>query len=195
MNKVALSLLVVAASGAYVWDVSQQQQTADPLGAMLSDSASGASLGGADATAGSGGTRVLADTPVATDCAAKAPEAAPATSPPLVVPRAVVAQTAMTTVATKGMRDGTYTGPATDAYYGPMQIEAVVQGGRLVTLRALQYPSDRRTSLIINRQALPMLRDEAIAAQSAAVDIITGATLTSEAFIRSLGGALAKAGL
>ena len=54
-------------------------------------------------------------------------------------------------------------------------------------------PSDRRTSVMINRQALPMLRDEVVQAQSANVDVISGATLTSEAFIRSIGGALQQA--
>ncbi len=89
--------------------------------------------------------------------------------------------------------DGIYTGPVVDAYYGLMQIQAMVQNGRLVAIRALRYPSDRRTSIFINRQALPMLRDEVIQAQSANVDIISGATFTSEAFIRSLGTALRKA--
>ncbi len=91
-------------------------------------------------------------------------------------------------------RDGTYDGPAADAYYGIVQIQAVVKNGRLTELGLLQWPNDRQTSVRINRQALPMLRDEAIRAQSANVDIISGATLTSRAFIRSLGGALRQAG-
>ncbi|UVK42780.1 FMN-binding protein [Mesorhizobium sp. AR07] len=98
-----------------------------------------------------------------------------------------------TKTAAHGFADGTYTGPVTDAYYGLIQIQASIQGGRLTALKVLKYPSDRRTSININRQALPMLRDEAISAQSADVDIISGATLTSKAFIRSLGGALKKA--
>ena len=82
---------------------------------------------------------------------------------------------------------------AADAYYGIIQIQALVQGGQLTALKVLKYPSDRRTSISINRQALPMLRDEAIRAQSANVDIISGATLTSRAFSQSLRGALKKA--
>ncbi len=69
-------------------------------------------------------------------------------------------------------------------------MQAIVQSGRIVAIKVLQYPSDRRTSVAINRQALPMLRDEVISAQSAQVDIISGATLTSEAFIQSLTAAL-----
>jgi uncharacterized protein with FMN-binding domain len=89
--------------------------------------------------------------------------------------------------------DGIYTGPVVDAYYGPLQIQAIVKNGRLIAIKVLQYPSDRRTSIAINRQALPMLRDEVVSAQSAEVDIISGATLTSEAFIRSLAAALRQA--
>jgi len=96
-------------------------------------------------------------------------------------------------LAAHGYADGVYTGPPADAYYGIIQLQALVQGGRLTALKILKYPNDRRTSVSINRQALPMLRDEAISAQSADVDIISGATLTSRAFIQSLGGALKKA--
>ncbi len=89
--------------------------------------------------------------------------------------------------------DGTYTGPTINVFYGLVQIQAVIQDGRLASINVLDYPSDRRTSVRINRQALPMLRDEVISAQSANVDIISGATLTSEGFIRSLDSALQKA--
>lgn len=100
---------------------------------------------------------------------------------------------AATNPDTQRFNDGTYAGPVTDAYYGPMQIQISIQGGRLTSLKVLKYPSDRRTSVRINREALPMLRDEAISAQSADVDIISGATLSSKAFIQSLDGALRKA--
>lgn len=192
MHKVALSLVVIAASGAYVWDQARQEG-ASPVDALLADeavapAAAGRTPASSDGASTSESVKSLECPPVAPETIAGAQVAiAP-------LPRPEVTTAAMTTVAAQGMADGTYTGPTTDAYYGPMQIEAVVQGGQIVKLRALQYPSDRRTSLAINRQALPMLRDEVIAAQSADVDIITGATLTSQAFIRSLRGALAQAG-
>ena len=99
----------------------------------------------------------------------------------------------MAVAAHTGYTDGSYTGPVADAYYGVVQVQAIVQGGRLAGINVLQYPSDRRTSVVINRQAVPMLRDEVISAQSANVDIVSGATLTSEAFIRSLDSALSQA--
>jgi uncharacterized protein with FMN-binding domain len=125
--------------------------------------------------------------------------ATPATYVPIPQPRPAYPDTAAHVVRQgiklggHGYADGVYTGPAADAYYGIVQLQAIVQDGRLAALKILQYPSDRRTSIRINRQALPMLREEAISAQDADVDIISGATLTSRAFIRSLGGALKKA--
>jgi uncharacterized protein with FMN-binding domain len=89
--------------------------------------------------------------------------------------------------------DGTYTGAAADAYYGTVQIQVVIQNGKLVTVNFLSYPSDRRTSQYINAQAMPQLKSEAIAAQSANVSGVSGASDTSAAFIQSLGSALTQA--
>jgi uncharacterized protein with FMN-binding domain len=91
-------------------------------------------------------------------------------------------------------RDGSYAGPAVDAYYGLVQVQANIQNGRLVSVDVLQYPSDRRTSRAINAQALPMLESEVISAQSARVNTVTGATLTSGAYLRSMNAALRQAG-
>lgn len=99
-----------------------------------------------------------------------------------------------TVVATNGAyRDGQYTGNVADAYYGPMQVKVVIQKGKIVDVKVLNYPHDRRRSAVINDQALPWLHDEAISAQSARVDMISGATLTSEAYIESLQTALNSA--
>ena len=126
--------------------------------------------------------------------AAAAPTPAPASAPSSTPdPGAPVSPLARIAANTSGLTDGAYRGPVVDAYYGLMQIEAVIQNGRLATVHVLRYPSDRRTSVYINRQALPMLRDEVISAQSARVDIVSGATLSSRAFIQSLGAALDKA--
>ena len=80
-----------------------------------------------------------------------------------------------------------------DAYYGYVQVQAVVQNGNLADVQFINYPQDRRTSRFINQQATPWLRTEAIQAQSANVNIISGATLTSEGFIMSLRSALDQA--
>lgn len=87
-------------------------------------------------------------------------------------------------------KDGTYTGVEANALYGWVQVAAVVQNGQLTDVQFLQYPQDRRTSVRINSRAVPNLQSEAIQAQSANVDIVSGATLTSRAFIQSLQSAL-----
>lgn len=90
-------------------------------------------------------------------------------------------------------RDGTFKGTDANAYYGRVQVEAVIKGGQIAAINILDYPGDRRTSRYINAQALPMLEQEVIQAQSASIDAVSGATLTSEAFVQSLDAALAAA--
>lgn len=99
----------------------------------------------------------------------------------------------MTSARPGRYKDGTYTGSVADAFYGNIQVQAVISGGRIVDVIFLQYPSDRGTSVRINSQAMPILKREAIQAQSAQVDGVSGATASSGAFIESLGSALQKA--
>ncbi len=119
----------------------------------------------------------------------------PPTNAPQVVPTAVPSPTNPPSQQAQGqLKNGSYTGPQVDAFYGIVQIKAVVQNGKLTDVQFLQYPNDRRTSVRINTIAIPYLQQEAIQAQSANVDIISGATLTSEAFQQSLQVALQQAG-
>lgn len=95
---------------------------------------------------------------------------------------------------TQGMyNDGTYTGSPADAYFGTVQVEAIISGGKLSDVRFLQYPSDTSHSTYVSQVALPMLKQEAIQSQNASVDIISGATQTSGAFQESLQSALSQA--
>ena len=89
--------------------------------------------------------------------------------------------------------DGAYTGIAANAFYGYVQVKALVQNGKLADVQFLQYPNDRSTSRFINSQAMPLLTQEAIQAQSANVDGVSGASDTSAAFQQSLASALSKA--
>ncbi len=95
--------------------------------------------------------------------------------------------------ATSAYKDGRYVGDVADAFYGNIQVQATVQGGKLTDVTFLQYPNDRRNSIEINNQAMPYLKQEAIKAQSAQVDGVSGATDTSQAFVQSLTAALKKA--
>jgi uncharacterized protein with FMN-binding domain len=90
-------------------------------------------------------------------------------------------------------KDGVYTGDTVDVFYGNVQIQATISGGRIADVKFLQYPNDRQNSIEINSQAMPMLQSEAIQAQSANVDGVSGASATSQGFVASLGSALAKA--
>ncbi len=89
--------------------------------------------------------------------------------------------------------DGTYTGSPADAYYGTVQVRAIVQGGKITDVQFLQYPNTHSTSVYINSQAMPYLTQEAIQAQNANVNIVSGATDTSMAFQQSLASALTQA--
>jgi len=97
------------------------------------------------------------------------------------------------TVPKSQYRDGTYTGATADAYYGDVQIKVTIVSGQISKVVFLQYPTDHRTSVEINQQAMPLLQREAIQAQSSKVSLITGATFTSRAFIESLSSALKQA--
>lgn len=90
-------------------------------------------------------------------------------------------------------KDGAYMGNVADAFYGNLQVQVVIKGGRITDVIFLQYPNDRETSIAINTQAMPLLKQEAISAQSARVDGVSGATASSGAFIESLSNALKKA--
>lgn len=89
--------------------------------------------------------------------------------------------------------DGTYTGSVANAYYGNVQVQAIISGGKIANVKFLQYPYTHSTSVYINQQAMPYLTQEAIQAQSAQINGVSGATFTSEAFVQSLASALTKA--
>jgi uncharacterized protein with FMN-binding domain len=85
------------------------------------------------------------------------------------------------------------TGPVVDTQYGPVQVRVTLQGRRIVDVAALQLPNDRSRSVEISNDAAPRLRAEALQAQSANIDVVSGATYTSEGYIRSLQAALDSA--
>jgi uncharacterized protein with FMN-binding domain len=85
------------------------------------------------------------------------------------------------------------TGPVVDTQYGPVQVRVTLQGGRIVDVAALQLPSDRSRSVEISNYAAPQLHDEVLQAQSAKIDVVSGATYTSQGYIRSLQAALDRA--
>ena len=94
--------------------------------------------------------------------------------------------------ASKGV-SGTFVGPSVDANYGNVQVQITVKDGKITDATALQAPSgknDRWTNM-----ALPILKKQTLAAQSANIQGASGASYTSYGWYTSLQGALAKAGL
>lgn len=92
-----------------------------------------------------------------------------------------------------GYKDGTYTGSIADAIYGNLQVQAIIQNGKITDVKFLQYPNDRMRSVAINTVAMPNLKQEAIQIQNANVDVVSGATDSSDAFVQSLTSALNQA--
>jgi uncharacterized protein with FMN-binding domain len=81
-------------------------------------------------------------------------------------------------------------GGVVDTQYGPVQVEVTVRGGRIVKAHTLQHPSGDGQTDQINGYAVPQLNQEALAAQSAQIDTVSGATFTSEGYRQSLQSAL-----
>jgi uncharacterized protein with FMN-binding domain len=85
-------------------------------------------------------------------------------------------------------------GPVVSTRFGPVQVEVVVASGKVADVVALQLPTGRRSGQI-SSYAAPILHDEALQAQSASIDTVSGATYTSDAYAQSLQAALDQAGL
>lgn len=88
----------------------------------------------------------------------------------------------------------TYAGGLVQTPYGDVQVQIVVGEGRITDVRALALPTGGHSGRI-SRFVEPILRSQALAAQSASIDGISGATFTSRAYARSLQSALDAAGL
>ena len=89
----------------------------------------------------------------------------------------------------------TVTGDAASTRYGPVQVKVTVTNGKVTAVQAIEYPTGSRRDQQINAYAIPALNQEATAAKSANIDMISGATYTSTGYIDSLQSALNKAGL
>jgi uncharacterized protein with FMN-binding domain len=88
----------------------------------------------------------------------------------------------------------TYTGSVAQTRWGPVQVKISVQGGKLTKVTILQHPSGNSRDAEINDYALPILINETVTAQSANIDMVSGATVTSGGYVQSLQAALDQAG-
>lgn len=130
-------------------------------------------------------------TPTQTSTSTQTPTPAPT---PLPTPSPTPAPAPIPTPKPTGQyKDGTYTGTVTDAIYGQLQVVATIKDGKLVNTNCPIYPDSSGHSFEVSQMSLPQLKQEAIAAQNANVDIVSGATQTSQAFEQSLASALSQA--
>ena len=119
--------------------------------------------------------------------------AAAATAQPAATPSATGANTASPAKAAGAAK--TVTGAAWPTIYGPVQVKITVQGGKVTQATAVVYPEETPRDYQINSYAIPQLNSEAVAASSAKIDTVSGATYTSGGYVGSLQNALDKAGL
>jgi len=89
----------------------------------------------------------------------------------------------------------TVTGAVAQTQWGPVQVQLEVDAGKITQVSVLQYPSGNGVDAQINGYALPILVDETVQAQSAQIDMVSGATVTSVGYLQSLQSALDQAGL
>jgi uncharacterized protein with FMN-binding domain len=101
--------------------------------------------------------------------------------------------TASSGTATTGST--TVTGDTASTRWGPVQVELTVANGSITDVSVLQYPNGNGKDQQINARALPVLIQETLDAQNANIDMVSGATVTSEGYLESLQSALDKAGL
>jgi len=85
------------------------------------------------------------------------------------------------------------TGAVENTQYGPMQVEVTLAGKRITGVKVLQQTNDGSTSQQIDAMSIPKLNSETLAAQSAQIDAVSGASYTSQGYKQSLQSALDKA--
>jgi uncharacterized protein with FMN-binding domain len=100
-----------------------------------------------------------------------------------------------TTSGSTSSASKTYSGDVAQTRWGPVQVQITVASGKISNVSVLEYPSGNGRDQEINSYALPILTQETIDAQSANIDMVSGATVTSDGYLQSLQSAIDKAAL
>jgi uncharacterized protein with FMN-binding domain len=107
---------------------------------------------------------------------------------------AIGAQPTTNSAASVGsLKNGTYSGTSEATRYGNVQVQVTISGGKITDVTALHLTDAEPRSVEISNEAAPILRDEVLKAQSAAVATVSGATYTTEGYLASLQSALDQA--
>jgi uncharacterized protein with FMN-binding domain len=103
--------------------------------------------------------------------------------------------TAGSTAKTTSTYSGTVTGAAADTRWGPVQVRVTLASGKITAVDVIEQPDSNGRDQEINADAVPQLVSETIQAQSAQIDMVSGATYTSDGYVTSLQSALDQAGV
>lgn len=106
---------------------------------------------------------------------------------------AAAAPTTAAAPAAAAAVSGTFTGATVQTRWGPVQVQIVVANGKVTSADAIQYPTGNGNDARINSYAIPKLNAEAVKANSAKIDMISGATVTSSGYLQSLQDAIDQA--
>jgi uncharacterized protein with FMN-binding domain len=87
----------------------------------------------------------------------------------------------------------TYKGSSVQTRWGAVQVQVTISNGKITDVTTLKSPNGNGRDVEINNYALPILKQSVISAQSANIDTISGATITSNGYIQSLQSALDSA--
>lgn len=117
------------------------------------------------------------------------------TSGPSAASETVVAAPAAAATPATAVGTSSVTGAVADTRWGPVQVQLAVAAGKITGISVLQYPDGNGRDREINADALPILTQETLHAQSADIDMVSGATVTSDGYVESLQSALDQAGL
>ncbi|MEO8528162.1 MAG: FMN-binding protein [Pseudolysinimonas sp.] len=114
--------------------------------------------------------------------------------PVVATPSAAPSTAASTPSTPPPSKDGTYTGAVANTPFGPMQVSVTISGNSITEVTALQLTNADGRSRQISNRAAPALRQEVLSAQSTHVSYVSGATYTSDGYLRSVQSALDQAG-
>lgn len=121
------------------------------------------------------------------------PSGGGATTIPAASPTPTGSTSSSSGTQTATLKDGTYTGAVISTAKGDVQVSVTVSGGKITDVTAVKYPNDNPRSQSISGAAVATLSEETVDAQSANIQMVSGATETSTGFIGSLQDALNQA--
>ena len=135
------------------------------------------------ATATGGATTTSTDTATGSSGSASSSSGSASSSP----------GTSSDATTSSGLTDGTYTGASSQTRYGPVQVQITVSGGQISDVQAIDYPDSNGRDRQINETAIPRLVSETMQSQNAQIQMVSGATYTSNGYLSSLQSAIDQA--